>query len=102
MIDWLMKHSQMDTTHYLSQIDRLSVCGRCTCGCPTVDLALDGVPVIGKGHGMISDWLAEVDSQLYSVSLFGTKDALCMLEVTCLPGADKPFGLPPIESIVGC
>ena len=101
MIRWLLQHSQNDATNYLSQLDRLSVCGKCTCGCPTIHFALDGVPVSGKGHGLISDWLAEVDDKLYGILLFGTKDALNMLEVYCLPGSDTPFDLPPIESILG-
>lgn len=101
LIRWLLEHCHGDTTRFLSQIDRLSVCGKCTCGCPTVDFALDGVPVPGKGHREISDWLAAVEGQLFSISLFETNGALYMLEVTCLPGSDKPFGLPPIESILG-
>lgn len=102
LIRWLIEHSFVkDASRLLSQIDRLSVVAKCNCGCPTVDFALDGEPVPLKGAGFISDWLADVDGMPVYVQLWMSNERVCSLEVGSLPGSDKPFGLPAIESILG-
>jgi hypothetical protein len=79
----------------------LSVIAKCNCGCPTVDLALDGEPVAQKGERCISDWLADVDGMPVYIQLWQSDDRISSLEVGSLPGTDQPFGLPAIESILG-
>lgn len=101
LVTWLVEHSRIDATRLLPQIDRLSVAGRCTCGCPTVDFALDGVPVERKGEQLISDWLAEVDGEPVGVMLFQTNDRISTLDVYSLAGIETAFGLPRIASIKG-
>jgi hypothetical protein len=100
LIRWLIEHSfDKDARRLLPQIDRLSVASKCTCGCPTIDFALDGEPVGRRGEQCISDWLADVDGMPVGVMLFQTNDRISTLEVYSLPGTDQPFGLPAIESI---
>lgn len=102
LVRWLIEHSFVkNSDRLLPQIDRLSVVAKCTCGCPTVDFALDGVPVALKGSGFISDWLADVDGMPVYVQLWVSNDRICSLEVGSLPGTDEPFGLPTIDSITG-
>jgi hypothetical protein len=101
LVRWLVEHSHLDASRLLSQIDRLSVAARCTCGCPTIDFALDGEPVACKGEQLVSDWLAEVDGMPVGVMLWQTNDRISTLEIYSLPGTDKPFGLPAIASILG-
>jgi hypothetical protein len=102
LVLWLLEHSKVSASHLLPQIDRLSVFEKCDCGCPTVYFALDGVPVKRKGEQLISDWLAEVDGDGVGVMLFQTDNRISSLEVYSLAGTEKPFGLPPTESIHGC
>jgi hypothetical protein len=101
LVRWLIEHSHMDASRLLSQIDRLTVATRCNCGCPTIDFALDGVPVGGKGEQIVSDWLAEVDGMPVGVTLWQTNDRIRTLEVYSLPGSESPFALPSFESIKG-
>ena len=102
LIRWLIEHSFVkDASRLLPQIDRLSVVARCNCGCPTIDFALDGEPVAGKGEQCISDWLAEVDGMPVYLQLWRSNDRISTLEVGSLPGTDRPFGLPVVESILG-
>ncbi len=102
LVRWLVEHSFVnDAIRFLPQIDRLSVVAKCTCGCPTVDFALDGEPVPRKGSAFVSDWLAAVDGMPVYVQLWVSNDRICSLEIGSLPGSDKPFGLPEIESILG-
>jgi len=102
LVRWLIEHSFVkDATRFLPQVDKLSVVSKCNCGCPTIDFALDGVPVARKGERFISDWLAEVNGMPVYVQLWVSNDQINSLEVGSLPGTDQPFGLPAIESMVG-
>jgi hypothetical protein len=101
LVRWLIDHSHKDASSLLQQIDRLSVATRCTCGCPTIDFALDGEPIATKGKQLISDWLADVEGMPVGVMLWQTNDRISTLEVYSLPGTNSPFGLPAIESIQG-
>jgi hypothetical protein len=102
LIRWLIEHSYVkDANRLMPQVDRLSVVSKCTCGCPTIDFALDGEPVARKGEQCISDWDAKVDGMPVYVQLWQSNDRLCSLEVGSLPGTDQQFGLPEIESILG-
>jgi len=99
LLRWLIDHSHMNASHLLPQINRLSVATRCTCGCPTIDFALDGEPVAKKGEKLVSDGLAEVEGMPVGVMLWQSNDRISTLEVYSLPGSNSPFGLPAIESI---
>jgi hypothetical protein len=101
LVRWLAEHSHRETSRLLPQIERLTITSKCTCGCPTIDFALDGVLPERKNHYLISDWLAEVDGEAVGVMLFETNGQISMLEVYSLAGSDKPFGLPAIASIKG-
>ena len=101
LVRWLIEHSHTDASRLLSQIDKLSVAEKCTCGCPTIYFALEGEAVARKGEQLISDWLAKVDGDLVGVMLFQTNDRISSLEVYSCAGSEKPFGLPPIESLLG-
>jgi len=102
LVRWLIEHAHRDVGDLLSQIERLTVASKCKCGCPTVDFALDGMPVERRGEQLISDWLAEVEGEPVGVMLFQTNGIISTLEVYSLAGSDKPFGLPAIESMKGC
>ncbi len=101
LVRWLLEHSHLDVSHLLTQIDRLNVFEKCSCGCPTVYFALDGVPVARKGEQLISDWLAEVDGNSVGVMLFESGNRISSLEVYSCAGTMDHFGLPEIESIRG-
>jgi hypothetical protein len=98
-VRWLLEHSDPQYLPLASQIDALRVVSKCTCGCPTVDFALEGNPPLRKGEKVISDFGATVDDQPVGVLLFACNGSLSMLEVYSCAGSDKPFGLPKIEDI---
>ena len=99
LIRWLIEHGDPGATHLLSQLDRLSVAGKCTCGCPTIDFELDGEIVSPKGERVVSDWLAKVDGEPVGVMLFEANGKINSLEVYSCSGSKEPFGLPSIDSI---
>jgi hypothetical protein len=99
LVQWLLEHGLPGSDQFLSQIDSLTVVQKCTCGCPTVYFAVDGDSVSRKGEVLISDYRAEVDGEPVGVMLFQTGGKISSLDVYSMKGTDKPFGLPPIESI---
>jgi hypothetical protein len=101
LVRWLIEHSHIDAGHLLPQIDRMTVAGKCNCGCPTIYFALDGESVTRKGEQLISDWIAKVDGDLVGVMLFQTNGQISSMEVYSCAGTYKPFGLPAIDTIMG-
>jgi hypothetical protein len=101
LLKWLLEHGFRGARDFVSQIERLTVVGKCTCGCPTIYFAFDGRPVKRKGEQLISDYIAEVDKMPVGVMVFQTDGLLSSLEIYSLPGTDKPFGLPPVDSVIG-
>ena len=102
LIRWLIEHSFVkDASQLLPQIDRLRVVAKCHCGCPTIDFALDGEPVVGKGEQCISDCDAAVNGMPVYVQLWRSNNRISTLEVGSYPGTDQPFELPAIRSILG-
>src|ERR1017187_4400943 len=99
IIRFLLEHGDPQYLPLASQIDSLRVVSKCTCGCPTVDFALEGNPPLRKDSHLISDFGATVDDQPVGLLLFACNGSLSMLEVYSYAGSDKPFGLPKIESI---
>ncbi|HZB89470.1 MAG TPA: hypothetical protein VE291_12470, partial [Terracidiphilus sp.] len=82
-----------------AQVAKLSVHGGCTCGCPTVYFALNGVPVNQKRENLIADFLATVDGEKVGVMLFERDKLLSSLEAYSCAGSDKPFALPEIATL---
>jgi hypothetical protein len=94
-----LEHGDPQYLPLASQIDSLRVVSKCTCGCPTVNFALEGNPTSRKGERLIGDCPATVDDQDVGVLLFECRGRLSTLEVYSCAGSDKPFGLPKIEDI---
>lgn len=42
LLDWLIANGNSEAKRYASQVCEIRVVGRCTCGCPSLDLALAG------------------------------------------------------------
>ncbi len=99
LIRWLIEHGEPGHDELIAQIDRLTVIWKCSCGCPTVNFALDSEPVAQKGEGVISDYCGTVDGKDVGVLLFQNAGRLSCLEVYSFTGSDEPFGLPEIETL---
>ena len=82
---------------FLPQLDHARVTGRCSCGCPTVDLRVPAQfrvahPPSGRP---LADAFGCVDGKLVGVMLFHTDGLLCLLETYPLDDfEDSAFDLP--------
>ena len=87
---------------FLPQLDHARVTGRCSCGCPTVDLSVPpefrvDVPPPDRP---LADARGRVDGKLVGVMLFQDAGLLSLLEVYRVEDvSDDPFGLPAVATI---
>jgi hypothetical protein len=87
---------------FIPQLDQARVTGRCSCGCPTVDLTVPPeLRVADPPPGRpLADATGRVNGKLVGVMLFQSGGLLSLLETYRLEDfSDDPFGLPSIDSI---
>jgi hypothetical protein len=96
LLRWLLAHGLEGAELYLDQIPRARVVSRCSCGCPSVDLALDGRLSKRVGGSTI---LADVQGRspegaLVGVIVHARDGELSELEVYSRDGLAARFSLP--------
>lgn len=87
---------------FISQLEHARVTGKCSCGCPTVDLevppefrVIDPPP-----NRPLADATGRVNGKLVGVMLFQSGGLLSLFEGYRLEDiSDDPFGLPAVDSI---
>jgi hypothetical protein len=87
---------------FLPQLDHVRVHGKCSCGCPTVDLTVppECRVVDPPQNRPLADAIGRVNGKLVGVMLFQSEGLLDLLEVYRLEDdSDDPFGLPEVETI---
>lgn len=100
LLRWLLGHGTAEAANYAGQLSRVSVVARCTCGCPTLDLALDGKEHRTTG---VSTILAEAgghspEGTPVQVLLHARGGELSELEVISVD-EKRTFGLPAPEML---
>jgi hypothetical protein len=100
LLRWLIAHGTAEASRYADQVDRVRVVSECTCGCPTIDLALDDQSTSTQGGSLIiSDVVGESPEGIgVNVILHVRGEALSELEVYS-PDGRSPFGLPKPEAL---
>lgn len=99
LIEWLIEHGIRDAKLYESQIPGLRVVARCSCGCPTIDLAVEGANArtVGPSH-ILADFLGATPEGIeVGVMLHARGGKISELEI--YPLAETPASLPTIESL---
>jgi hypothetical protein len=92
---WMLDHPGPQARAYMNQIGRLKVVAECTCGCPTIDLALDDKPAATTPGSLI---IADAEGQStegfrVNVIVHVRDDVICELEVAAFDHTG-PFALP--------
>lgn len=104
LIEWLIANGAPQARAYTQQLTALRVVGRCSCGCPTVDLALGDSQQNKTGPSQIlADFIGATPEGIeVGVILHVRQDQISELEVYSLGTTDttgRTFGLPRIESL---
>jgi hypothetical protein len=97
----LLRHGTRHADAFAGQVPRVSVVSRCSCGCPTLDLAVDGRTASPGSPSTILAGAAGVSPEgvPFEIILHGREGMLSELEVYAPAGADGPFTLPGVEGI---
>jgi hypothetical protein len=104
LIEWLIANGISEARAFTQQLTGLHVVGRCSCGCPTVDLALGDSQQSTTGPSQIlADFIGVTTEGIeVGVILHVRQDRISELEVYSLGTTDttgRTFGLPKIESL---
>lgn len=97
LLQWLLAHGRDGVSPYRLQLNRATVVSRCTCGCASINLAIDGVNAYTPQAGMIilSDYYYRTPSgNLCGVFASACDGKLAGLELWSVDGAETPSSLP--------
>jgi hypothetical protein len=99
LLEWLLQHSTA-TPEEKAQLPSVRVIGRCSCGCCTIDLAVDGKSASpGTRCEIIADFCGTTPEGVFvGVMLHVCEGRLSELEVYSLDDA-KTFSLPHLEAL---
>jgi hypothetical protein len=98
LLMWLLEHGAPGATGYLSQIPSVRVIGQCSCGCPTLDLAVAGKHGTG-GSTIVADFCGTTSEGAFvGVMVHVREDLVSELEAYSLNDI-KTFSFPGPESL---
>jgi hypothetical protein len=98
----LREFAPSEAVVFLPQLDHARVTGRCSCGCPTVDLTVPPEFRVASPcpDRPLADATGRVNGKIVGIMLFQSGGLLCLLETYRLEDfSDDPFGLPAIETL---
>jgi hypothetical protein len=100
LCEWLIAHGTSKATEYAPQLSRVTVVGTsCRCGCPSVDLAVDGKHTVGPSE-IIGDAVgSSPEGVQVGVILHCREGQLSELEVYPFSDVQARFGLPKPEAL---
>src|SRR5579863_281118 len=101
LLQWLIAHGDPKAQQYALQVSQVRVVASCTCGCPTIDLAIGERRYRTVGASLILADFEGVTPEGIEVGvvLHAREGQLSELEVYPMSEADSPFSLPTIESL---
>jgi hypothetical protein len=100
LLDWLVAHGLPNAHWYAAQLDRVTVASRCTCGCPTIDLAVDGKHVSGASELIADAEGRSPEGISVGVILHCREGQLSELEVYPIDEVKGRFALPNPSTLV--
>jgi hypothetical protein len=102
VMSWLLTNSGENALKFLPQLSEIRVHGKCSCGCPTIDLA--GARTIASdyhGTGLLADVVGEVSGTDVGVLLFQKDGLLTCLEIYAFGDNPPDFSLPKTSTLRG-
>jgi hypothetical protein len=87
---------------FIPQLTHARATGQCSCGCPTVDLAVPPDMRVSDPpkNRLIADATGRVDGKMVGAMIFQNDGLLTLLEIYRLEDiSENAFGLPPVETI---
>ncbi len=100
LIEWLLLHGTPDAKDFLPQMETVRVHGRCSCGCPSIDLAVPlTTPAVTSETRLLADFVGTVGKVLVGILVHQSCGRLGELEVYAFGETPVPFSLPEPSSL---
>ena len=101
LLEWLIANGNPGAKRYAPQLANISVVGLCTCGCPTLDLAIGDREERTTGSSHV---LAEFDGTTAEgvqvcIILHAREEQISELEIIAIDDFEGVFNLPVIASL---
>jgi hypothetical protein len=65
LIRWMLEHGAPEAQAFLSQLEKAKATAwRCPCGCASINLSIDGLPVPSGGLHILADFIFGADDDL--------------------------------------
>jgi hypothetical protein len=101
LLEWLLANGTPEARPYLSQVADVNVVGKCTCGCPTIDLARgESAQRKTAPSTILADFVGKSPEGVeVGVIVHAREGEISELEVYAIPNWEGPFSLPFVESL---
>jgi len=101
LLEWLIANGDTDAMQYAPQLAGIRVVGLCTCGCPTLDLAIGDREerTIGPSHILAEFDGTTAEGVQVCVILHAREGQISELEIIAIDDFEGVFNLPVIESL---
>jgi len=104
LLDWLIVNGNPGAEQFASQIAQLHVVGSCSCGCPSIDLAVGDREerTVGPSHVLADFDGISPEGIKAGVILHAREGQISELEVYAIEDVETPFSLPILSSLKKC
>jgi hypothetical protein len=101
LLGWLLEHGTPAAASYAAQLPMVTVVSHCGCGCPTIDLAVDGrAAPLSSPSDILADAVGvSPEGVRVGVILHSREGMLSELEVYSVAGHQGTFALPRPEDL---
>ena len=97
---WLLGHGSPQASAFVPQISQTRVIGLCPCGCPSIDLSIDGKPRTTGVSQILADYKAQTPEGVQiGIILHAREGKLSELELYTFADENTKFSLPPISTL---
>jgi hypothetical protein len=100
LLEWLFAHGSSKALRYAAQLPRVTVASHCTCGCPTIDLAVDGKRTFGASELIADTEGRSPEGIRVGVILHCREGQLSELEVYPIDEIKGRFALPSLSTLI--
>ena len=92
---WLLENGGERAKEFLPQLDRARVVGHCTCGCASIDFAIEGISHYpGSGLEVLAEYRWESSTGPFGVFIFACEDLLAGIDLYSYAGEYPASYLP--------
>ena len=95
LIEWMLSHGKSEAARFVPQLRCARVHSRCSCGCASIDLSIDGKRPTDFRMRVLGDFQwHNAEGSLFGAFVFEQDGLLAGLDLWSLDGKETPRSLP--------